>query len=401
MESATQFFNNGLGLGHEVSYKNTIGRDKSFAYDPQRLKLLKEKKIHAIGSPISRNSKSQEPRSAMWNRAEGSGGRDTSDFARQQLFVDPRLYGDGGGFSHGESDGDGDGDGNAGRDVVGGGVDGEVGGDTVSTTPESPHRIFSPGSDSLGLPKSGSLSSNVTPPDDAPPKKRKPRRPKKGAGAAGGEEKRLKFLERNRIAASKCREKKKHYVSGLEETKVGLENRHAHLQLEYNSLLTEVSGLKHHLMAHAKCSDPNIDSWLANEARRFVQTTNDLFGSSSYSSQDQSSHPSHTRNVSNASSHQSAGFNSLESASERRDSIAYSQGKPPQPLHQEHLPPPRLLPRVPEAREHLVHSLTRVAPSLYASPADVLGPPLASPKPKHEHGMNYDHMPDNLFSPEQ
>lgn len=94
------------------------------------------------------------------------------------------------------------------------------------------------------------------------------------------ETKRNKFLERNRIAASKCREKKKMYVSELEETKIGLETQHAHLQMEYNGLLGEVSGLKHHLMAHAKCNDANIDRWLNNEARRFVQTTNELFGQS-------------------------------------------------------------------------------------------------------------------------
>ena len=55
-------------------------------------------------------------------------------------------------------------------------------------------------------------------------------------------------------------------MSDLEETKIGLDG-----------LLGEVSGLKHHLMAHAKCNDPNIDRWLDNDARRSVQTSNEIF----------------------------------------------------------------------------------------------------------------------------
>jgi len=122
-------------------------------------------------------------------------------------------------------------------------------------------------------PKSESASTDITPPDQEPPKKRKSRKAKKGAGAVVEEHRRSKFLERNRLAASKCREKKKQFVSDLEETKIALERQNAHLHREYNGLLGEVSGLKHHLMTHAKCNDPNIDLWLNNEATRFVQSS--------------------------------------------------------------------------------------------------------------------------------
>ena len=88
----------------------------------------------------------------------------------------------------------------------------------------------------------------------------------------GDPARRNKFLERNRIAASKCRQKKKEWVSDLEETRNGLENRHADLQTEYQGLVGEVSRMKNELMSHASCHDPNIDMWIENEARKFVQT---------------------------------------------------------------------------------------------------------------------------------
>ena len=73
------------------------------------------------------------------------------------------------------------------------------------------------------------------------------------------------------MAASKCRQRKKEWVSGLEEAKDGLESHNAQLQAEYNGLLGEVSRMKNQIMAHASCHDPNIDKWIDNEARRFVQ----------------------------------------------------------------------------------------------------------------------------------
>ncbi|KAF4975385.1 hypothetical protein FZEAL_7836 [Fusarium zealandicum] len=87
----------------------------------------------------------------------------------------------------------------------------------------------------------------------------------------GQSTKRNKFLKRNRIAASKCRQKKKEWVNNLEETRYGLEHQHSSLQMEYNGLVDEVSRMKTQLMQHAACNDPNIDQWIENEARKFVQ----------------------------------------------------------------------------------------------------------------------------------
>ncbi|ODA83564.1 hypothetical protein RJ55_02078 [Drechmeria coniospora] len=83
-------------------------------------------------------------------------------------------------------------------------------------------------------------------------------------------------LERNRVAASKCREKKKQWVHELESKKAELEALHASLLVECTNLLEESTQIKNLLMDHAACHDPNIDMWLDNEATRFVHRPSDL-----------------------------------------------------------------------------------------------------------------------------
>ncbi|KAF4120621.1 hypothetical protein GMORB2_2624 [Geosmithia morbida] len=90
------------------------------------------------------------------------------------------------------------------------------------------------------------------------------------AGGEGGDFKRTKYLERNRIAASKCRQKKKAWVCDLETQKCELEVMHSSLQRDYTSLIDEINQLKTDLMNHAGCGDPNIDDWINAEAKRFV-----------------------------------------------------------------------------------------------------------------------------------
>ncbi|KAF4336454.1 transcription factor atf21 [Fusarium beomiforme] len=83
--------------------------------------------------------------------------------------------------------------------------------------------------------------------------------------------KRTKFLKRNRIAASKCRQKKKEWVNNLEDTRYGLEHENNVLHKQYNGLVDELSTIKNQLMQHASCNDANINQWLDNEAKKFVQ----------------------------------------------------------------------------------------------------------------------------------
>ncbi|KAL6897527.1 hypothetical protein GGI43DRAFT_95949 [Trichoderma evansii] len=104
----------------------------------------------------------------------------------------------------------------------------------------------------------------------SPPPKRKPAR----RGSMAKKEdvaQRTKNLERNRIAASKCRQKKKEWVVELEETKASMELRHNNLRMEYFQLLDEVTSIKNQLMAHATCNDPNINFWIEKEALKYVE----------------------------------------------------------------------------------------------------------------------------------
>jgi hypothetical protein len=78
-------------------------------------------------------------------------------------------------------------------------------------------------------------------------------------------------LERNRVAASKCRQKKKEWLSDLEANKYKLEKQYRSLNVEYNELLDEVTQLKNFLMAHAGCNDPVIDGWINNEANSCIR----------------------------------------------------------------------------------------------------------------------------------
>ncbi|KAI1350244.1 hypothetical protein F5Y01DRAFT_161620 [Xylaria sp. FL0043] len=91
------------------------------------------------------------------------------------------------------------------------------------------------------------------------------------------EGKRRHFLQRNRVAAMKCRKKKKEWVNDLEETKSGLENQNAHLHMELDGLVDEASRIRAELMAHANCNDSNIDKWIENEAKRFVIGTGERY----------------------------------------------------------------------------------------------------------------------------
>ncbi|KAK3499969.1 uncharacterized protein B0T23DRAFT_425369 [Neurospora hispaniola] len=210
-------------------------------------------------SPISGDGPTLGERPGLWDGFAEPSAMETNN----SLFVDPGLYG--------------------GRDQHVNGLEGVR--DSIDANTSCLSDVMSQGSTrrsssnkthSHRSSKSGSTSTDITPPDQDPPKKRK-QRSKKDPNMEEDDHKRNKFLERNRLAASKCREKKKLYTQELEGTKINLEARNVSLQREYGILLSEVSDLKHQLMVHAKCNDRNIDLWLENEARRFVQTS-DAFG---------------------------------------------------------------------------------------------------------------------------
>ncbi|KAG6018702.1 hypothetical protein E4U41_003653 [Claviceps citrina] len=116
-----------------------------------------------------------------------------------------------------------------------------------------------------------SAKSDATTPKTRRSSKRESRRPTRNEEAAKKPTRRERSLERNRVAASKCRKRKKAWTEKLEEKKSGLEAMHSELQSQYLSLLQESSHLKNHLITHAGCHDPNIDVWINNEASKYVR----------------------------------------------------------------------------------------------------------------------------------
>lgn len=79
------------------------------------------------------------------------------------------------------------------------------------------------------------------------------KRPRRTQDELDPDERRKRFLERNRAAATRCREKRKIWVQQLEKKADDLSNTNAHLQGEITLLRTEVAQLKSLLLAHKDC----------------------------------------------------------------------------------------------------------------------------------------------------
>ncbi|KAK4074432.1 transcriptional regulator family: bZIP [Trichoderma aggressivum f. europaeum] len=124
----------------------------------------------------------------------------------------------------------------------------------------------SPGNTSIstGLSEAGASADKTTTKATAPKVKR-PRRRRSET------EKREQIKQRNRVAASKCRQKKKEKVDELKEIKNSLEARNHDLHVEFQRLRQEIGQVKSHLIQHTECNDPNINRWVENEAKGFVQ----------------------------------------------------------------------------------------------------------------------------------
>ncbi|CAZ83778.1 unnamed protein product [Tuber melanosporum] len=85
------------------------------------------------------------------------------------------------------------------------------------------------------------------------------------------EAKRQKFLERNRIAASKCRRKKKQWTQNLEDTAREVQATSKHLNGVVAALRDQLLHLKGELLKHNGCSCERIKQYLMNEATRVVE----------------------------------------------------------------------------------------------------------------------------------
>jgi hypothetical protein len=82
--------------------------------------------------------------------------------------------------------------------------------------------------------------------------------------------KREKFLERNRVAASKCRQKKKEHTMLLESRYKEQSNKKEQLASEIARLRSELLGLKNEVLKHAQCGDEPIKMHLAQMVKKIT-----------------------------------------------------------------------------------------------------------------------------------
>lgn len=386
MDSQTHFFSDSVDLGEDSNlYVGSSGEGTEYGSDFQHFPLFvgKDAKDSAVEWQTSTGRKRQTPELDIWDGLSHDAEFQT-EIEQQPLFGTPVPRAE----KHDEA-----------------AVEDEVG-DEYGSRP-STRRASSSKSVSVMTTKSTSAATDLTAPDGPePPKKKRSRKVAKQDGIVTPEEekKRTKFLERNRVAASKCREKKKSFIASLNEKKADLETQHAHLFAEYDRLREEANELRQHLISHAKCNDPNIDCWLNSEARRFVQIQQSsqaqdqlfdhtfaaataIFGGGTLASQPPTHHSTHSRNPSTASTYASGvplDVLSVVGGEDRRASIPYSHGQ-----------------YTAWPAEGHDNSPYHTASPLETSPTDVVFPALASPQMKREPGINYDHMPDSLFAPDQ
>lgn len=83
--------------------------------------------------------------------------------------------------------------------------------------------------------------------------------------------KRKKFLERNRVAASKCRLKKKQWMQELETNARKAQSDSKHLHGMVGILREELLRLKGELLKHSSCGCEQISTYLLNEAAKVAE----------------------------------------------------------------------------------------------------------------------------------
>lgn len=90
--------------------------------------------------------------------------------------------------------------------------------------------------------------------------------PSSPRGTGDAKSQRAKFLERNRIAASKCRQRKKEQTMDLESRFQEQSRKKDELMTKFSQLRLEVLELKNEVLKHAGCDDMSIRRHLAQSA---------------------------------------------------------------------------------------------------------------------------------------
>ncbi|KAI8140424.1 hypothetical protein BJV82DRAFT_217688 [Fennellomyces sp. T-0311] len=89
---------------------------------------------------------------------------------------------------------------------------------------------------------------------------------------AEDEEKRKNFLERNRIAALKCRQRKKQWLNNLQAKVEMLTNENEQLQVQAEAMREEIVNLKTLLLAHKDCSIAQNNGFTAATVQKSIPT---------------------------------------------------------------------------------------------------------------------------------
>uniref|UniRef100_A0A8C9TXY9 Cyclic AMP-dependent transcription factor ATF-2 n=1 Tax=Scleropages formosus TaxID=113540 RepID=A0A8C9TXY9_SCLFO len=137
-------------------------------------------------------------------------------------------------------------------------TNGEVGDAPSVAVTEAPPSAPPPAKPEEPCPQSlqqPATSTTETPASPAPPAQHAPSTGgrRRRAVSEDPDEKRRKFLERNRAAASRCRQKRKVWVQSLEKKAEDLSSMNVQLQNEVTLLRNEVAQLKQLLLAHKDC----------------------------------------------------------------------------------------------------------------------------------------------------
>ncbi|KAH7303781.1 hypothetical protein B0I35DRAFT_337367, partial [Stachybotrys elegans] len=77
-----------------------------------------------------------------------------------------------------------------------------------------------------------------------------------------------RILERNRLAANKCRVRKRDHASALATNEQEVEDQNRYLTNCFDSLMAEVYALKNQLLRHTDCNCVLIQKYIAHEAKR-------------------------------------------------------------------------------------------------------------------------------------
>lgn len=121
----------------------------------------------------------------------------------------------------------------------------------------------------IGRTKSGSGSSSSDKALDSSTKAKSSRSATDPDEVEGrpSEHKRAKFLERNRLAAAKCRTKKKEWANNLEAAARQASQQTRELQAIVQNLRDEVIQYKSQLLIHQDCNSAAINEYLTREQR--------------------------------------------------------------------------------------------------------------------------------------